>query len=610
MRYHGAMSLGSSLLHLAGAAGQPTGPDGLHALAAAALIQAGDAMARGAVAEALNGYRQALMYCPDDPAALRGLAQALLATGKIGEAAAAALAALDLAPRDEAGLRLLATIAQRVKGQTGGVTIPATPSPRALLAVLAADRIDHQDFVMLCLSYLKAAAPLAAVFPRLRSQGAAAAAAWLLDKSGRAAREDPVLLAYLARTVNLDPELEMLLTALRRLVLLERRWRAGGVAPAMLAALARQCLNNEHVFHSEDDEDAQAEALAGEIAERIRTRRRLGAELLVLSSYCSPDTLAGFADLAKAGTVAEPHTRKLMAELAAAAAEEARLRPTIPVLTAIDDGVSAAVAQQYEENPYPRWLSLTPLAPGALMPPALAGRDVSVLIAGCGTGQHAVAASLGYGPRAQVLAVDLSLASLAYAQRMSLRLGVDNLRYAQADILRLGALEQRFDIIECCGVLHHMADPLAGWRVLTGLLAPGGVLKIALYSRRARRLVIAAREAIARQGLGTSNAAIRRFRWELLAGRSESAGLAAIASDLYSLSNTRDLLFHVQEHQFTPRQIQECLAALDLEFLGFAPMPAGMVAAGSDRDLAAWDAAEERHPDLFRGMLSFTCRKV
>ena len=32
--------------------------------------------------------------------------------------------------------------------------------------------------------------------------------------------------------------------------------------------------------------------------------------------------------------------------------------PTIPRLTPISDGVTAQVRQQYEENPYPRWVRM------------------------------------------------------------------------------------------------------------------------------------------------------------------------------------------------------------------------------------------------------------
>ncbi len=65
-------------------------------------------------------------------------------------------------------------------------------------------------------------------------------------------------------------------------------------------------------------------------------------------------------------------------------------------------------------------------------------------------------------------------------------LGVE-IEYAQADILELGSLDRRFDLIESIGVLHHLADPFAGWRVLLSLLRPGGVMKLGFYSAVARR---------------------------------------------------------------------------------------------------------------------------
>ena len=40
-------------------------------------------------------------------------------------------------------------------------------------------------------------------------------------------------------------------------------------------------------------------------------------------------------------------------------------------------------------------------------------------------------------------------------------------------------------------------------------------------------------------------------------------------SDFYSLSELRDLLFHVQAHRFTIPQIKDCLSHLGLKFCGF-----------------------------------------
>ena len=51
-------------------------------------------------------------------------------------------------------------------------------------------------------------------------------------------------------------------------------------------------------------------------------------------------------------------------------------------------------------------------------------------------------------------------------------MGVDNIKYAQMDILETGSWGERFDIIECGGVLHHMDDPIAGWEKIMRSIEP------------------------------------------------------------------------------------------------------------------------------------------
>ena len=67
-------------------------------------------------------------------------------------------------------------------------------------------------------------------------------------------------------------------------------------------------------------------------------------------------------------------------------------------------------------------------------------------------------------------AFDLSRASLAYGMRMAEQMGAGNIEYLEADILDLDRMDQMFDVVECTGVLHHMADPMAGWSALTAKL--------------------------------------------------------------------------------------------------------------------------------------------
>src|ERR1700729_3501478 len=113
-----------------------------------------------------------------------------------------------------------------------------------------------------------------------------------------------------------------------------------------------------------------------------------------------------------------------------------------------------------------------PFAPFKPMPDDSAPE---VLIAGCGTGNHSILTAQRFrGIR--VLAIDLSLSSIAYAKRKTQELGISNVEYAQADILKLGDIGRTFDIIQSAGVLHHLADPFSGWRTLLSLLRPGGFM--------------------------------------------------------------------------------------------------------------------------------------
>ena len=174
--------------------------------------------------------------------------------------------------------------------------------------------------------------------------------------------------------------------------------------------------------------------------------------------------------------------------------------------------MSKLVQSQYEENPYPRWVKTAPAGePNDIVehlrqkfPLAYFQRHdksgiTEFLIAGCGTGQHSIETTQKFDG-ARVLAVDLSLSSLSYAKRKTRELALTSIEYAQADLLELGSLGRSFDVVKFVGVLHHLADPFAGWRVLLSLLRPGGFMKLGFYSEVARRPIGKALGVIAEQG--------------------------------------------------------------------------------------------------------------
>ena len=86
--------------------------------------------------------------------------------------------------------------------------------------------------------------------------------------------------------------------------------------------------------------------------------------------------------------------------------------------------------------------------------------------------------------------------------------------------------------------------------------------------------------------------------------------------DLYSLSELKDLLFHVQEHRFTIPQLKQCVEELGLKFCGFEAdkIVSHFKLANADADdpynLDKWKAYEEANPSAFVVMYQFWCQKI
>jgi SAM-dependent methyltransferase len=439
---------------------------------------------------------------------------------------------------------------------------------------------------------------------------------------------DRLLQALLEAAPVPSLQLERFLTCGRH-ALLER---AAGPAPdpadaralAFQAALARQCFLNEFVFDCTADEQLAAAACRGRLLALLDKGDAVPPLLLLAVAAYSPLHLLPGAQRLLAAPQPDPVGEVLRQQLREPLQERA-LRARIERLTPISDGLSRAVREQYEQNPYPRWeqvplpgqprpfnAELRRLLPFARFAPLADEHAPQVLVAGCGTGRDAIFVARQYRG-ARVLAIDLSLDSLGYAQRKTAQLGLTNIEYAQADILRLGDCPRTFDVIGAVGVLHHLADPLAGWRVLLTRLRPGGFMCLGLYSRIARRSVLAAREFIAARGYAATPEGIRAFRQEVQSAdtRAEVRSLTRSLA-FYSMSECRDLAFNVQERQLTLPEIEAFLGQLRLRLLGFEldPRVLGQYRARFADDpgctsLRNWTRFEADNPDTFTAMYKF-----
>ncbi|QTC91904.1 class I SAM-dependent methyltransferase [Brevundimonas goettingensis] len=507
----------------------------------------------------------------------RGLATQVLSTG---------LRAVGDADRG----RLAAAFAAQLGAFSGRAYHPKLEHD--LVACFAEPGVEHQALARVTAELLLA-------------REAAGAVSADLDAVAR----DPLWLAFLSLCLNVEAAMEARLVTLRA-ALIDRvgQDRREATVPASLepltCALALQAFAGEYLappFQASDP-----------------LLRTLSAPLTALS----PDPVLTERLAAIPGGLGSLLLKRTLDDLVV----ERRLARAFPTLTDkadAEDAVSAAVRHQYELNPYPRWsepptpdqrplASVIAALPGITDP----GPVRRLLIAGCGTGYEAIDLART-DPTLSIIALDLSRPSLAYGARMATELGVRTIDFRQGDILHLESLEGGFDVAVSTGVLHHMDDPAAGLAAVVRTLRPGGIIRLGLYSERARAAVRAAQSEITARGLTTSPDDIRAFRRIVLDAPATSP-LAPLrtSDDFYSLSGCRDLAFHVQERAYDPSGLAALLSGAGLALVGFDAPEEAMArfrerhgAGANPLDLILWDAVEADHPGLFAGMYHLWARK-
>lgn len=577
--------------------------------------------AQGLKDAAVASYRRAIEADPRLPLAHHNLGMALRAEGRLEAAVASFRTAMRLAPAEAASWQLFADTLDGVRFDGSDPGLEAD-----LAACLLREDVDPERVGTCAFDLLTADAGFDSLVRSATGVGDEDLPEWLIRRAvpelGR-----PLFLSLLENAIVPDPGFERFIAVLRHGLL--SCWDSGRLEAAELpiefaCALAHQCHLDEYLLEESAAETAAVERLrAGIEAADAGGRLRLA----LYASYRPLAPLAASSPIGEAD--ASDSFGRLLLRQIVEPMEEERLRAEIESLTAVEDPVSRAVQAQYEENPYPRWrrapgtarayplaIRLRYLFPDLPLEELRLPEAPEILIAGCGTGRH-VAITARLNPSSRILAIDISRASLAFAARRSRELGIGNVRFAQADLLGLDALERRFDVIECAGVLHHLRDPLGGWRALAQLLKPRGFMKIALYSETARRSVSAARRFIAEHGFRATPDGMRRARAALMAlpeGAPEKAVQQSL--DFYTTSGCRDLLFNAQEIHFTPGRIATAVRQLDLEFLGFEfedPAVPRLYRAENPGDSAAtslpgWSGFEARHPATFSGMYQFWVR--
>ena len=586
--------------------------------------------AMGKLKDAVRCFKRAVRLAPDYVQAYLNLGSTYELTGQTAEAVEMLVDARRKAPESAQIVEVLVRVLNRHSFEK-----PLAAARTALGSLVTDSRVEWELL----------SGPIVALWsahPGVRKALEAAEQAYPAHAAGSEFRvisnffPDPLMLLALRNTVIASPKLEAMMQQSRRQALSllcsgqELDW-----AEDWLVGLALQARLTGWVWPLDRSEKADLRTLDLDMRQMVGTTapdwKALKVRALVRALYqplesdpCAEDWRQ---DLATLGND-EGAWAELLRRSFTEPETEARLSEDIKALTPVEDDTSLKVRLQYEEQPYPRWLSIAARSPRTV-PEHLervlgsgAGKGIpyspaKILVAGCGTGRHAIQTALRY-EECEVTAVDLSRRSLSYAMRRAREMKVANIDFAQADILALGEapeLEAPFDIIESSGVLHHLADPVVGWRVLCGLLKQGGLMRLAFYSARAREGYAEIGGAARKAGtLPEQISAARQGVFDAPAGH--PVRILLETPDFYSSPGVRDALLHECEHQVDPLWIKDRLAELDLGFLGFELPDARYLElyrkeGGKDArglDLEIWERVEAQNPQMFIGMYQFWVR--
>ena len=201
-----------------------------------------------------------------------------------------------------------------------------------------------------------------------------------------------------------------------------------------------------------------------------------------------------------------------------------------------------------------------------------------VLAAGCGTGDSVIwlAHQLRDTP-AEIVAIDLSQASLEVAKARARIRGLDRIRWVHGSLLDAADLGLGvFDYITCLGVLHHLPDPEKGLRALESVLAEQGAMAIMLYGAVGRSHIYTTQRLLQLAAKGLDHPVDRlAFAKRIVANLPatndfrQREGEAITGTYLTDDTNFWDTLLHEQDRAYTVSQLRDYFASAGLKVQGF-----------------------------------------
>ncbi|MEO1778204.1 MAG: class I SAM-dependent methyltransferase [Pseudomonadota bacterium] len=247
----------------------------------------------------------------------------------------------------------------------------------------------------------------------------------------------------------------------------------------------------------------------------------------------------------------------------------------------------ADVRAQYEAYPYPerdpkderkRLITGSPSLPVEMDHWLWGGaRDWSqplrALVAGGGTGDALIQLAqlmTEAGRPYEITYLDLSSASRRIAEARAKVRKLQGIRFVTGSLLDAAAYGP-FDYIDCCGVLHHLDDPHAGFDALASALKPDGGMGIMVYAPHGRSGVYPLQAAFGSALAGLApRERLKRARaiYDRLPDAHPFKHNTRVVDHQKGDAGFYDLLLHSTDRPFTISQLIDALGTAGLDYAG------------------------------------------
>ena len=244
------------------------------------------------------------------------------------------------------------------------------------------------------------------------------------------------------------------------------------------------------------------------------------------------------------------------------------------------------ITEQYDAYPYPardpadeakRLITGSPSHPLEIDHFLFAGRrnwskPFRALVAGGGTGDALIQMAqvlTSAGKPFEITYLDLSEAAAEIAEARALARGLQNITFVTGSLLDAPELGQ-FDYIDCCGVLHHLEDPQAGFDALAGAVTPEGGMGLMVYAPYGRSGVYPLQEAFGQLLSGSPKDRLKKAQaiYERVPDGHPFKRNTHLGDHRASDAGFYDLLLHSQDRAFSIRAFYDAIAAAGLHVMG------------------------------------------